>query len=71
MEKQVNYANDEITVVWKPELCQHSAKCWKGLPEVFDYKKKKWIDPQGAPSERIIEQVKQCPSGALSFIYNR
>lgn len=24
----------------------------------------------GAPTERIIEQVKQCPSGALSFIMN-
>jgi putative redox protein len=70
-EKKINYANDEITVVWKPELCQHATRCWKQLPEVFDYKKKKWINPNGASSEKIIEQVKKCPSGALSFIYNK
>lgn len=31
---------------------------------------KPWIRPEGASSERIIEQVKKCPSGALSFYYN-
>ena len=69
-EKKINYSNEEITVVWKPEFCQHSARCWSQLPEVFDYKKKHWIDPNGAASEKIIEQVKKCPSGALSFYYN-
>jgi putative redox protein len=69
-EKKIKYPNDEITVVWKPEFCQHSARCWSQLPEVFDYKKKHWINPNGASSERIIGQVKKCPSGALSFFYN-
>ena len=66
-DRKINYPNDEITVVWKPEFCQHSARCWSDLPEVFDYKKKKWINPNGAPSEKIIEQIKKCPSGALSY----
>jgi putative redox protein len=69
-ERKIKYANNEITVVWKPEFCQHSQRCWRQLPEVFDYKKKHWINPDGAPSERIIEQVNKCPSGALSFFYN-
>lgn len=68
--KKINYAGDEITVVWKPELCQHSKRCWQQLPEVFDYKLKKWINPAGAPSEKIIEQVKKCPSGALTYFQN-
>jgi len=38
-EKKINYSNDEITVVWKPTFCQHAARCWQQLPEVFDYKK--------------------------------
>lgn len=65
--KQILYANKDIAVVWKPDLCQHSTRCFKGLPEVFDPKVKKWINPEGASSERIIEQVKHCPSGALSI----
>ena len=69
--KKINYANEEITVVWKPEFCQHSARCFTQLPEVFDPKIKKWINPDGAPAEKIEYQVKQCPSGALTFFYNK
>ncbi len=69
-EKKINYTNNEITVVWQPELCQHSERCWSQLPEVFDYKKRPWINPQGALSQEIIEQIKKCPSGALSYKFN-
>lgn len=68
--KIVKYGNDEITVLWKPEFCQHSTRCWKQLPQVFKPSIKKWIDPNGAPADRIQEQVGQCPSGALVFIRN-
>ncbi|OJW79097.1 MAG: (4Fe-4S)-binding protein [Bacteroidetes bacterium 46-16] len=64
------YSNGEITVVWKPGMCAHSKKCWTGLVEVFDPKKKPWIDMQGASTARIIEQVRECPSGALDFFSN-
>ena len=68
-----HYTNDEITIVWKPASCIHSRNCWhkvRGLPEVFDPAVRPWIKPLGASTERIIEQINQCPSGALSFIYN-
>jgi putative redox protein len=68
MEKKINYSNDEITVVWKPELCWHSTICYTGLPEVFDPTIRKWINPNGATTEKIMEQVRRCPSGALSFV---
>jgi uncharacterized Fe-S cluster protein YjdI len=75
MEKQVSkeYSNGEVTIVWKPDLCQHSTICWKqttGLPEVFNPKMKPWIDPKGASTQKIVEQVKKCPSRALSYYYN-
>jgi len=63
-----HYTKDGLTVVWKSGLCQHSAICWKGLIEVFDPHKSPWINMEGASRERIIEQVKKCPSGALSYI---
>src|SRR5258708_389901 len=30
------YANDDITVVWKPGLCMHSARSATQLPQVFN-----------------------------------
>jgi putative redox protein len=65
--KTIKYGNEEITVLWKPEFCQHSTRCWKQLPQVFNPSVKKWIDPNAAPAERIEEQVDRCPSGALVF----
>ncbi len=69
----MKYSNGEVTVVWKPAVCIHSAICWKGvggLLPVFNPMRKPWIDPLAAPTDRIIEQVKKCPSGALSFFMN-
>ena len=67
------YSNGEVTIVWQSGLCIHSTKCWKGqagLPQVFNPAEKPWIKPEGASTERIIAQVKQCPSGALSYYMN-
>lgn len=67
------YSNGEVTIVWKPSLCSHAKFCWdkvNGLPEVFDPRQRPWIKPHAAETARIIEQVKQCPSGALSFFMN-
>lgn len=73
-EATIKYSNGEVTILWKPKLCIHSGKCWKGedgLIAVFNPAHKPWIDPMGANTERIIEQIKKCPSGALSFEMNR
>jgi uncharacterized Fe-S cluster protein YjdI len=64
------YTNGEVTIVWKPNDCTHSTRCWKGLKEVFDPRKRPWIEPTGATTQQIIEQVKKCPSGALSYYMN-
>lgn len=66
-----HYSNGDITVLWQPDLCKHSTLCWKGLIEVFNPKERPWINMDGASSERIIEQVKKCPSGALSYYLNK
>src|SRR6476469_9575615 len=68
--KTIRYRNEKITVLWKPEFCQHSTRCWAQLPQVFKPTRRKWIDPDGAPEERIEEQVGRCPSGALLFLNN-
>ncbi len=65
-----HYSNGEITIVWKPYMCHHSGICFKGLPEVFDPRRRPWIEQHSGATEKIVEQVMQCPSRALSFIYN-
>ena len=71
MSKETHkYTNNEVTVVWKPKVCIHSTNCWKGLIGVFNPREKPWIKMDGATTERIIDQVKKCPSGALSYFMN-
>jgi uncharacterized Fe-S cluster protein YjdI len=67
------YSNGEVTIVWEPKKCIHSTKCWKGedgLLSVFNPSEKPWIKPEGSTTERIIKQINNCPSGALSYYMN-
>jgi uncharacterized Fe-S cluster protein YjdI len=66
-QKTFHYPNQDITVVWKPEICIHSAICFHGLPAVFDPRRRPWIDMAAAETGQIKEQVKKCPSGALTY----
>ena len=69
-QKVFKYSNGEVTIVWQPVLCIHSGRCVRGLPEVFKAKEKPWITPEGSTTEKIVAQVKRCPSGALSYFMN-
>lgn len=65
--KVKEYQNGDLTVIWKPSLCIHSEKCWRGLPEVFNPKARPWINAEGAEADTIKAQIEKCPSGALSY----
>jgi uncharacterized Fe-S cluster protein YjdI len=62
------YTKEGLTVVWKPDLCIHSGICAKGLQDVFNPRRRPWIDLTKAEKEQIKEQIKKCPSEALSFL---
>jgi putative redox protein len=66
-ENKHTYANEDITVEWKPELCRHSARCATQLPTVFNPAARPWINMDGATSQEIRDQVAKCPTGALSI----
>ena len=61
-----HYSNGQITVHWEPAKCFHSGVCVRGLPQVFRPSQKPWVKITAAPSDTITEQVKRCPSGALT-----
>lgn len=65
------YTNGEVTIVWQSGKCIHSANCVKNNPDVFKPKEKPWITPEGSSSEKTIETVKKCPSGALTYYLNK
>ncbi len=62
-----HYSNGEVTVVWKPDVCIHSGICARGLPAVFNPRRRPWIDASAATTAEIVAQVNRCPSGALSL----
>ena len=47
--------------------CLHFAECVLGLPEVFDVKKRPWIQPQNASAVQVAEVMRRCPSAALHY----
>jgi uncharacterized Fe-S cluster protein YjdI len=67
MEIKKKYSNGEVTVVWEPSKCIHSAICFRGLPNVFDPRKRPWVTMENGQTEDIINQIKACPSGALTY----
>ena len=71
MELVKEYTNGEVTIVWKQALCTHSGNCARGLAAVFKPKEKPWILPENSTTEKIIETINKCPSGALSFYINK
>lgn len=59
------YEGNGVEVTFDPNVCIHSGICVRGLPGVFDVKRKKWVDVTAADADAIVAQVAKCPSGAL------
>ena len=64
------YKNGDITMVGEPHKYIQSKICFNGLPKVFNPNKRLWILTENTPTEKIINQVQQCPSQALTFFLN-
>lgn len=72
METNANhFSNSDITITYEPSVCINAGRCAKELSDVFRNSVIPWIDLDGAPSERIIDQVRKCPSGALKVYLNQ
>ena len=62
-----DYPAPGITIHDDRSLCAHAGHCTDGLASVFKYGSEPWIDPNGATVEAIVQAIRKCPSGALSY----
>jgi len=65
--KTDDYIGKRITIHDDRGICSHAGFCTDGLPKVFRMDSEPWIDPDAETVEKIVETIKKCPSGALSY----
>lgn len=65
--RKIKYKAGDLTIIWQPDLCAHAGECVKRLPQVYDPDGRPWVKPEFATTEELVEQIKCCPSGTLSF----
>ena len=66
-DKRKNYDGKKITIHDNRKICSHAAECVNNLPSVFKINARPWINPDAAEMEEIINTIRKCPSGALSY----
>ena len=66
-DKRRDYPGKEITVHDNRKICSHAAECVNKLSSVFKLGSRPWINPDASKMNDIIDVVRRCPSGALSY----
>jgi len=51
------YSNEELSIIWKPQICIHAAECVKRLPKVYKPKEKPWLIIENATTEELKLQI--------------
>jgi CDGSH-type Zn-finger protein len=66
-DKRKSYVGKEITIHDNRKICSHATECVNNLSSVFKLNARPWISPDAAKREEIIDTIRKCPSGALSY----
>jgi CDGSH-type Zn-finger protein len=66
-DRRDTYSGRRIAIHDNRAICAHAGYCSGELAAVFKYGSEPWIDPDGAPIQSIIDTIRKCPSGALSY----
>ncbi len=69
--KAKEFSNEDIVVTYEPTKCTLCGICAKELSEVFSNSIIPWVNLENTNTDRIIEQIKKCPSGALEYYYKQ
>ena len=61
------YRGQQVTVYYDARRCTHFAECVRGAPDVFDVRKRPWVQPDNGSAEFVAEVIRRCPTGALHY----
>lgn len=61
------YEGEGVRVFWDSSRCIHTGRCLIADPEVYDLRRRPWIDVNAASADRIATTVELCPAGALRY----
>lgn len=68
MERNIiRYEGKDLNVTYERKRCIHAERCVKDLPEVFDPKRKPWVDADATTADSLASMIHTCPSGALHY----
>ena len=59
------YEADGIAVEWDATLCIHTGRCIAAQPQVFNPKRRPWVDLAAGTADAVTRAVRRCPTGAL------
>jgi CDGSH-type Zn-finger protein len=66
-DKRKVYPGKLITIFDNRSICSHAGFCTDELASVFRHRESPWIHPDAAQLNQIVETIRKCPSGALSY----
>jgi uncharacterized Fe-S cluster protein YjdI len=66
-DKRDSYEGQQIQILDNRGICAHSGFCTDRLASTFHVGREPFITPSGARLDEIIQAVRACPSGALSY----
>src|SRR5262249_43840774 len=66
-DRRDKYEGMQLTVLDNRGLCAHSGVCSDRLSSVFHAGEEPFVTPSGGRLDEIIQAVRACPSGALSY----
>lgn len=62
------YEAAEVTILDDRSVCAHAGECTDGLPAVWKLGTEPWIDQNAATADEIKATIRECPSGALTYV---
>ena len=66
-DKRDSYEGQQVEILDNRGICAHSGLCTDRLSSVFHLRQEPFITPSGGRLDEIIQSVRACPSGALSY----